>query len=440
MALPGSTVAVDLLDPTEPDDAEGTGPVRRGRRAAVRAAPVAVAVVVALGVAFRLVTTSDLWLDEALSVDIARLPLDQLFDALRRDGHPPLYYLLLHWWMAVFGEGDLAVRSLSALFSLACLPLVGVLGRRHAGRAGSVAALVLLASSPYAIRYATEARMYALLMLGVLVGWLALEAALTYPTRGRLGAVAAISGLLLLTHYWAFYLVASVVAVLLVQAWRCRAPERRRVLVFVLAAVAAGGLLFLPWLPSFVAQARATGTPWGSPSTPAEAVSDFLGEYGGGTFGEARLLGMLYLALAALGLFGRAVDGRRVELDLRTRPRVRVEAAVLGLTLALGIAAAWITGSAIEARYTAVVFPVLVVLAAVGVSVLASPWARGLALGAVVALAAVGAGYNALTERTQGGEIGRAVSAGTERGDVVAFCPDQLGPGAARALPEGVDA
>src|SRR5688500_12486798 len=71
------------------------------------------AVLVAAGILLRIGTTSALWLDETLSVNIAMLPLGDLFDALREDGAPPLYYLLLHGWMKAFGTGDMAVRLLS---------------------------------------------------------------------------------------------------------------------------------------------------------------------------------------------------------------------------------------------------------------------------------------------------------------------------------------
>ena len=108
----------------------------------VRAASAAavVAVVVA-GIALRLVTRSELWLDEALSVSISSLPVGDLLDALRHDGHPPLYYLLLHGWMEVFGDGNEAVRSLSAVCSVATLPVLWLAARsagdRHHRRASS---------------------------------------------------------------------------------------------------------------------------------------------------------------------------------------------------------------------------------------------------------------------------------------------------------------
>jgi hypothetical protein len=408
----------------------------RGEAAPSRApalATLAVAGVVAIGVLLRFWTRSDLWFDEALSVEVAKLPLGELRGALASDGHPPVYYVLLHLWMAVFGEGDLAVRSLSGVFALAALPLTWVLARRLGGREAAVAGLLLLASSPFAIRYATEARMYTLVMLLVLAGALALrEAVETGAPRWRV-AVALLSGLLLLTHYWTFYLLGATGLVLVWAAWRVTGEERRR-RVGAIVAIAAGGLLFLPWLPTFLAQAASTGTPWGLPARPAELATTSLVDFGGGDFGEARLLGGLTALLAALALFGRSVDGRRIVLDLRTRPTVRAEAAVVVLTLALASTGSWLTSSATASRYLSILFPLHVVLAAVGVAVFASPRVRAVVLAVVVALGAVGGVRNVVFQRTQGAEIAAAIDAQGRDGDLVAFCPDQLGPATVRHL------
>ena len=67
---------------------------------------VAVGVVVAVGIVARFVARSHLWLDEALTVNIAAVPLRSLTGALRHDGSPPLYYALLHVWMRLFGTGS----------------------------------------------------------------------------------------------------------------------------------------------------------------------------------------------------------------------------------------------------------------------------------------------------------------------------------------------
>src|SRR5215204_6398680 len=82
-----------------------------------------VAGVLVVAIVFRFVTKSDLWLDEALTVNIANAPLSDLVDLLKRDGAPPLYYVLLHGWMAIFGTGDVAVRALSGVLGILALPL-----------------------------------------------------------------------------------------------------------------------------------------------------------------------------------------------------------------------------------------------------------------------------------------------------------------------------
>ena len=117
--------------------------------------PVEVAAVVGLvlvGVVARFATTSHLWLDEALSVNIASLPIGDIPDALRQDGHPPAYYLLLHGWIELFGSGDVAVRALSGIVAVAALPLAWIAGRRRAGRAGGLAVLAVTAVTPWCVR------------------------------------------------------------------------------------------------------------------------------------------------------------------------------------------------------------------------------------------------------------------------------------------------
>src|SRR5256886_13647238 len=188
----------DLVEPPSP-----------GRAPRVRAEVVVVAPVVAIGVGLRFSARSDLWLDEALTVNVARLPLPRLPEALRHDGAPPLYYVLLHGWMRLFGTSDFAVRSLSSICSVASLPLAWMAGRRVGGRTAAVGTLVVVASSPFAIRYGTEARMYALVGLLVLVGFLALSKALQKPTAGRLAAIGLVTAAPLLSHHRAGVLLVA---------------------------------------------------------------------------------------------------------------------------------------------------------------------------------------------------------------------------------------
>lgn len=393
---------------------------------------VAVGLVVVAGVVARFIAVSPLWLDEALTVNIARLPLGEMFEALRHDGAPPLYYLLLHGWIDVAGTGDVAVRALSGLLAVGSLPLMGLAGRRLTGtgersRWVPWAAVLLLASSPFAIRYATEARMYSLVVVLVLAGFVALDTVLDRRSVPAMVVLGGMTGLLLLTHYWAFYLVGAV-AVLLATQWR-RVEGARR----ALAAMAGGSLLFVPWLPSFIEQMRETGTPWGTPPKP-RAVFDIVLQFGAGLPDTSVPLGLLVYALLALGLFGTAAGAGIVTLDLRGRPPGRGLVVAAGLTMAVAVVVGQITNSAFAIRYAAVVFPMVILLAALGSATLAGTWVGPTVLGLAVALSFASAVPHMAGDKTSAGRVGAALRAEARPGDVVAYCPDQLGPSVSRVL------
>ena len=90
-------------------------------------AALAVGVVVTAGIAARFVARSHLWLDEALTVNIAGLPLQHLAEALRHDGSPPLYYVVLHGWIRLFGTGTVAAVTASVAVCAAAQYVVNML-------------------------------------------------------------------------------------------------------------------------------------------------------------------------------------------------------------------------------------------------------------------------------------------------------------------------
>jgi mannosyltransferase len=386
-----------------------------------------------IGTVTRFVTTSALWLDEALSVNIAALPLADIPEALRHDGHPPLYYFLLHTWMEVVGDGDVAVRALSGVLAVVALPVAWLVGRRAGGPALGWLTLLVLALLPFASRYGTEARMYSLVILLVLLGWLAIRSALDDPRLLTLAGVGLCSGLLLLTHYWALYLVAATGALLAVTAWRATG-EARRAALRTLVAVAAGGLLFLPWLPSFLDQARHTGTPWASAERPTKVLALTFSDLGGVDNAERILFAMVLGFLVVLGLCGRAEDDTTIALDLRTRPDARAEVLVAGGTLALAVLAGYASSSGFAPRYLAVIVPLLVLAAAWGLSRFTGKWAGLGAIAVLVLVSGLGIVDEVDHQRTQMDDIAAAIDERGEDGDVVVYCPDQLGPAGSRAL------
>jgi hypothetical protein len=398
-------------------------------------AALAIGIVVAAGVAARFVALSHLWLDEALTVNIAGLPLSKLPEALRHDGSPPLYYALLHGWMKIFGTGTIAVRAFSGVASVACLPLAWRVGRRLGGRTAANAVLVLLALSPFAVQYATEARMYSLCMLLVLAGGLALANLLERPSTGLSAAVALLTGALLLTHYYALYTVAAAGLVLLWYAWRGedRAAARRS-----LAAMVAGGLLFLPWVPVLLYQTAHTGAPWGNTGRGIRTVIDTLGVLVSGYRDAGPLPLLLAEGLIALAVFGRAVGRRRFEIDLVGREPARTLALITFGGLLLAVLVSDMTGQAFVPRSASIVFPGIILLVALGVSSFGDARLRGTALVVMAVLGVVGIQPVMAYERTQAASVARHLRAAAQPGDVVAYCPDQLGPSVSRLLPDSL--
>ena len=106
--------------------------------------------------------------DDAFSLLLAEKDLGAIVRGTAADTMPPLYYFLLHFWIAIGGEGVAWLRLLSVLTNLAAIGMLYLLVRRLAGGAAGLWALLLAAISPLQVYHAQDLRMYALLELAVL--------------------------------------------------------------------------------------------------------------------------------------------------------------------------------------------------------------------------------------------------------------------------------
>lgn len=214
--------------------------------------------VLLLGAALRLLALGreSLWLDEVISVWQVQRPLPEMMRFVAADIHPPLYYLLLHGWLAVWSPppagGEALIRFPSALASLFSLPLSYLAGRRLGGPAVGLAAAALLAVFPLDVWYAREARMYSLASLWALAE---IWAGLNVADRDRWSdhaafALAVLAGMY--THYpFALVWVAGLGLVPLLAYCKGRRLPARRWLV-TQAGIVAG---LIPLVPFAVHQA-----------------------------------------------------------------------------------------------------------------------------------------------------------------------------------------
>jgi uncharacterized membrane protein len=392
-------------------------------------ATVGIVAAVLVGIALRFVSRGPLWLDEAQSLAIARRPLSQLADALRHDGAPPLYYALLHVWARMVGDSTFAVRALSAIPAVLSLPVILRLGRRIGGDAVGIAAVVLLAVSPFAVRYAVEARMYSLLLLLGLLGAHSVLSAHRHRSARATAGVALVSAAMLYTHYYAVFLLTVVAVAELWRVWRRRDGGSLRVVV----GIAAGSIAFLPWLPVFLYQSRHTGAPWNSPPD-ANAVLGTVDAWMGGGQPAAQAAALIALGCVVLALIGRRRGRGEVVLQTRFAP---LPAKLLGVVLATLVVAIVVDGVGQQAyapRYLSMGAGLFLVVVGCGIAVLPSRRARRTMLAILVMAELSVVAQNAWQPRTQADQVADVINAQARAGDVVVYCPDQMGPQTSRLV------
>ena len=212
-----------------------------------------VILVAALFLRLLMLGRESLWLDEIASWMFASKDLQHVLRS--EPTNPPLYYLLLHFWMDWFGTSESAIRSLSVVPSLFSVWLIYHFAERLFTRGIAYLAAVYQAVSTFQIYYAQEGRCFSLLvsilLLATLSLWNALES--DSPRRRYLyyGAYAFLCALALYTHFISIFFLAGHGLYVLF-----RRPKQ---LLAVGTSIAASLLLFSPWLVTMLGVASGGG-------------------------------------------------------------------------------------------------------------------------------------------------------------------------------------
>jgi mannosyltransferase len=230
----------------------------------------ALALVIAVGAVVRFyhIGGLSLWTDEGFSEWASRQSTWYLWTVLPGfETNPPLYYTLLKGWCVLFGDSEASLRSLSALFSIATIPLVFAMGRmlgaRRSGWMSGLLAAAMFALSPIHVQYAQEARAYAMLTFGVAVAmtgvmWLMLNpmqvcarADQSSASKERIPQMLGLFALGMALTMWSHdtgALAVLAIALPVIYWWIVDAKCCPRALVRLLIAGAIAFALFLPYL------------------------------------------------------------------------------------------------------------------------------------------------------------------------------------------------
>jgi len=107
--------------------------------------------------------TVNLWGDEAFSAVLSTNSIPELIKIIARDTSPPLYNITEHLWFSVFGNSEVAIRSLSFLYFLIAVFFTYKIGVLLWDRRAGLLAGVLTFLNPFFFVYAFEGRMYSIL-------------------------------------------------------------------------------------------------------------------------------------------------------------------------------------------------------------------------------------------------------------------------------------
>ena len=298
--------------------------------------------------------SAEFWIDEAITTGISSHPLTAIPGLLRHDGSPPLFYMLLHFWMAAFGSSESATHALTAVFGVLTVPVGMWAGWSLFGRRAGIMAAILFGFNAWLTQYAQETRMYELMGLLGIIATAAFIHAFVYRRRKYLIVFAVTEALMLYTHAWGIFFGAAAVLAL-IPIWRV-SDDRRGLVRDAVMAFAGAGILFTPWLPNFIYQSTHTGAPWAPPprfGAPVLISEDLMG-------GDRVTVALFLGAIIGLGhLFTRRYRRTRDATVLWTL--IVLPVATLGL--------AWLASQitpAFVSRYFAPVLASILLLAAWG--------------------------------------------------------------------------
>ena len=190
--------------------------------------------------------------DEYLSLHVTQQPIKNIIFAHNRESNPntipPLYEIILHFWLKIFGSGEFAQRSLSAMFGILSIYVLYRLARLlFDAQTGLLSALFSTFSFSW-FYYFRQNRCYSLFILLTLISFYSFF----YHLKNKnselsLVGLITVNILLTFTHYFSFLIIGLQVLFSSLH-WK----TDRRLPLNILFMCMWVGLVYLPWYPNFL--------------------------------------------------------------------------------------------------------------------------------------------------------------------------------------------
>lgn len=187
-------------------------------------------------------TDQDICIDEPFTIYHAQFDIHDIVTFLKPTNNPPLYEIVLHYWIKLFGIEPFSVRFLPLLFSSLTVVFVFKLASLLQEKKTALIAALLFTFSTYHIYYSHDSRAYPLFLLLSVISFFLFAKILsgTYRIKYKLAFVI-INTFLVYTHYFGFI-------VWFIQVIYLFVASRKQIMLFFILYV--GSMLF--FIPQFM--------------------------------------------------------------------------------------------------------------------------------------------------------------------------------------------
>jgi len=194
------------------------------------------------------IESNDIAKDEPFSIFHAQMRIPEIIECLKPGNNPPLYEILLHFWIKLFGISAFSVRLPSLIFSSLTALVIFRTGKSFLSFWTGVAASLIFTFATLQTYYAHEARVYALFML---LGSLSFLLTLNYLKSFKkifLILLALTDIFMIYAHYFGFFILLNQLFSLFF--FRLKKQD------YILIAITGGVIIlsFLPMISSFITQ------------------------------------------------------------------------------------------------------------------------------------------------------------------------------------------
>ena len=250
--------------------------------------------------------SESIWLDEAASINLSSQSVASIVEESPNQNHPPLYFIILHFWIKAFGTSEVATRSLSAVLGILSILLIYQVGSLLFTKRVGLISGFLSAISYYHIYYSQEVRTLSPLLFLSLLSYLLFIKILKGDRKWYYPCYFLANLLLGYTHIFGLFIIASQIIYFLL-FWSNYKQQRAKLLSTVVVTI----VTLFPLVPLIYGRAAALAEHgfW-IPAPGLGSIFNTLVRYAGAGPGREFIL-LTFFLLIVVGFFSIEVVGGR---------------------------------------------------------------------------------------------------------------------------------